>query len=368
MKVLGAYRDNAAFYYRVTAPFSVLRYRTEHDFCVGGPSTDDAKEYGVLWLQQHADPTIEIIAREFKHRGKLVVYDVDDWLLGLPASWPCYDDYFKRGAGTPRARLYFHERLMRLADVVTCTTERLAGNLRRWLSDGGEDAPDVRVLPNCILQGEWDTIVPAAHGLDGPVLGWFGTGNHWDDWSEIAWAIDEALELVGGHLALVGAPEIVALLPERLAARTAVHPLTPMKRFDEVRRLITSFDVGLAWCTDRIEASLCRSPLKALQYGAAGVPVVASRAVYGDLPGWWDESADNSDVYLHDNGITVTSLTGMIEAIDAYLLQNWKKLRLPSPSERADSWQAEVWWSHSYERQAMMWLELLEEIGAAAEN
>jgi len=360
VRVLGAYRDNAAFYYRVTAPFSVLRYRTEHNFYVASPSTDDAEKYDVLWLQQHADPTIEIIAREFKERGKLVVYDVDDWLLGLPASWPCYDQYFRRGVGTPRARLYFHERLMRLADVVTCTTERLAGNLRRWLGDGGEDAPDIRVLPNCILQGEWDTIVPAAHGLDGPVLGWFGAENHWDDWAEIAPAVDEALEAVGGHLALIGAPEMVALLPERLAARTMVHLSVPMKRFDEVRRLITSFDVGLAWCTERTEASLCRSPLKALQYGAAGVPVVASRAVYGDLPGWWD--ASDADVYLHDYGITVTSPLGLIEAIDAYLLQDWARLRLPSPKDRGVDWQAEVWRSHSYERQSMQWLKLLEGI------
>ena len=341
MKVIGAYRDNAAFYYRVVAPFSVLKYRTEHEFSVRTVSVDDAEEYDVLWLQQHADPLVEIIAREFKDKGKLVVYDVDDWMLGLPASWPCYDDYFRRGAGSPRARLYFHERLMRMADVVTCTTERLADNLRGWL---GEDGPSVAVLPNCIVQGEWDTIVPAAHGLDGPVLGWFGTGNHWDDWSEIAGAVDEALETVGGHLALIGAPEVVALFPKRLAARTQVHPLVPMRRFSEVRRLITSFDVGLAWCTERMEASMCRSPLKAIQYGAAGVPVVASVAVYGEIGDWTWLAEDVTDL--------ADALVGML-AIDNLTRQKW-----------ASNWQAEVWRSHSYETQALRWLELLEGIGA----
>jgi len=277
VKVLGAYRDNAAGYYRVVAPFSVLRYRTEHTFDVGRPSVEAAEEYDVLWLQQHADPTAEIVVREFKARGKLVVYDVDDWLFGVPASWPCYDHYFERGSGRPRERLLFHERLMWLADVVTCTTERLAWKLRERL---GEEERIV-VLPNCVIQGEWDTIVPAAHGMEGPVVGWFGTGNHWDDWAEIAGAVDEALEEVGGYLALIGAPEVVGLFPERLAARTMVYQLVPMRGFDEVRRLITAFDVGLAWCTDRFEASRCRSPLKAIQYGAAGVPVVASETVYG---------------------------------------------------------------------------------------
>lgn len=361
MRVLGAYRDNAAFYYRVTAPFSVLRYRTEHDFCVAGPSTDDAKEYDVLWLQQHANPTVEIIAREFKERGKRVVYDADDWLLGLPASWPCYDQYFRRGVGTPRARLYFHERLMRLADVVTCTTERLAGNLRRWLSDGREDAPDVRVLPNCILQGEWDTIVPAAHGLDGPVLGWFGTENHWDDWAEIAPTVDEALEAVGGHLALIGAPEVVALFPERLAARTRIHPLSPMKRFGEIRRLITSFDVGLAWCTDRTETSLCRSPLKAIQYGAAGVPVVASGAVYGDI-GDWGLGIGTDDCSFYPDGVVATKFGLLANDPQSLTAAIVIAITNESTAYRAAAWQAEVWRSHSCEMQAMRWLELLEEL------
>ena len=341
MKVLGAYRDNAAGYYRIVAPFSVLRYRTEHELDVQRPSVAAADEYDVLWLQQHASPVAEIVAREFKARGKLVIYDVDDWLFGLPASWPCYGHYFERGTGKPTDRLHFHERLLRLADVVTCPTEPLAEALREWLGSGQV----IRVLPNCIIQGEWDTVIPAEHNRDGPVLGWFGTGNHWDDWYEIVLAVDLALEAVGGYLALIGAPELVTMFPERLAARTLVHPLVPMKRFHETRRLIAAFDVGLAWCTDRLTSNRYRSPLKAIQYGAAGVPVVASRTVYGDL----------SD-FCPTHGVTV-SRPGALAGALTYALSRG----LPDAQERVAAWQGEVWRSHSYETQAMRWLGVLEE-------
>jgi len=341
VKVLGAYRGDAAGYYRIVAPFSVLRYRTEHEFDVQRASVEAADEYDILWLQQHASATAEIVVREFKQRGKPVIYDVDDWLFGLPASWPCYDHYFERGSGRPKERLLFHERLMRLADVVTCSTRQLANSLREWLGPGH----NIRVLPNCIVQGEWDTIIPTGHGQNGPVAGWFGTGSHWDDWYEIAPAVDEALEEVHGYLALIGAPELVTLFPDRLAARTLIHPLVPMRRFGEVRRLIAAFDVGLAWCTNRLTTNRHRSPLKAIQYGAAGVPVVASRTVYGDLPG------------LCDCGLVVDE-PGQLAEVLVNACTTWGN----EVRERAIAWQGEVWRSHSYETQAMRWLELIEEI------
>jgi glycosyltransferase involved in cell wall biosynthesis len=343
LRILGAYRSGASGYYRVIAPFSVLRYRTEHTFDVRQPGIKDAEEYDVLWLHQHADPTAELVAREFKERGRLVVYDVDDWLFGLPPSWPCYDHYFERGSGQPTQRLLFHERLLDLADVVTTTTDYLAGKLRDRFR-----GKCVEVLPNCIVQGEWDTIPDTGNTLDGPVLGWFGTENHWDDWYEIAPAVDEALEAVGGHLALIGAPELVAGFPERLAARTQVFPLVPFHQFNQVRRLIKAFDVGLAWCTGRTEASKCRSPLKAIQYGAAGVPVVASAMVYADLYVRYE------DVFAR---VVWDAGDELVYALIQALSDGPEMGREP-----VAKWREEVWQNHSYERQAMRWLELLLEV------
>lgn len=340
MKIFGGFQDNAATYYRVTAPLSVVRYRTTHTVQVGNLTPDLADNWDVLWLHQYADPTTELIVHEFAQQGGRVVYDVDDWLFGLPGSWPCYDRYFLRGAGQPRDRLLFHERIVRRANVITCPTAYLARMLEEHLELG---QGTVQVLPNCVVMGDWDVVPATAHDLEGPVLGWFGTENHWDDWAEIVPAVNEALRAVDGHLALIGAPEVITLFPDELAARTRVHPLVRMRDFGQIRELIKSFDVGLAWCTNVTQASRCRSPLKAIQYGAAGVPVVASQTVYEALDDFVGHMA------VDTNQLTEHLIEALTESQDPG----------SATQEHAQEWQANVWGAHSYEIQAMRWLKVL---------
>jgi glycosyltransferase involved in cell wall biosynthesis len=349
VKIFVAYRDNAASYYRLVSPFSAIRYRTEHEVYMGSLNLDDVMGYDVLWLQMHADPTAELIVHEFKALGGRVVYDVDDWLFEIPASWPSYDHYYTRGSGKINQRLHFHERLVRAADIVTCTTEYLQEKLRLHF---GEDKR-VEVLPNCILQGDWDTIIPKAHEMDGPVLGWFGTENHWDDWIEIAGSVERALLETNGYLALIGAPELGTMFSPWLAERTLIHPLVSWNRLGEIRELIAAFDVGLAWCTNRFETNKCRSPLKAIQYGAAGVPVVASTNVYGDP---WDDHwrEEHSGYVITDFGWLVRTPASLKAALVGALTMDKAEARMMSRA-----WQQEVWASHSYERRAMKWLDIL---------
>ncbi len=340
--------DGASAYYRARAPFAVLSYCTDHRFRFEAVTVAHARDRDVLWLQQATQPQMEDMVDAFHAHGKRVVYDVDDLLFELPLSWPCYSDYFHSGRTTAYEdyveqqvleRLVYHARLIGKADAVTAPTARLADAIRRHT---GRDAV---ILPNCIKLSDWDMISPVATKLDGPVLGWFGSENHWDDWMEIVDAVDEALDEVGGHLALLGAPYLLRMFPERLSARTHIQNLVSMRNFGEMRRMIMAFDVGLAWCTDRLEANRCRSPLKALQYGAAGVPCVASQTVYGEnLPGWGEET-------YHDFGITANAEDLYDVLVDA----------LTTPRlDAAARWRDEVGRSWSYERNATQWLEVLE--------
>ncbi len=330
MRVMAATRRDAASYYRITAPFSLLKYRGV-DVTIGIPVVSEAQEYDVLWLQQHADPEAELLARVYHDAGKLVVYDVDDWLFDLPPSWPSYDHFFNRGTGQPTARLHYHERLIRMADLVTTTTGYLAGKLRTRFPDN-----QVEILPNYVMAGDWEMLPRERHTLDGPVLMWFGTTNHWDDLCEIAPAIDRALAEVNGHFGLIGAPELAIGFPARLRARTLLHPLVSMERFAETRLLICTGDVGLAWVSDRLESSRCRSPLKTLQYGAAGIPLVASETVYGDL---------REDLFF------LTDLMRLEDTLVSALVQRDQGL--------ARAWQAKVYSEYSYETQACRWLDVL---------
>lgn len=336
MRILAALRDNAANYYRVQCPFLTLHHQGL-DVDIKHISADDATKYDVLWLQMHAEAVVDIIIREFKDAGKKVVCDVDDWLFELPPSWNSYNHFFERGTGAPNGRLRFHERALQFADLITCTTEYLADKIAQQF-----DTP-VFVLPNCVMMGDWDTLPESYHEQDGPVLGWFGTANHWDDWREIVGAVDMALELTQGYLALMGAPEVLVCFPERLRARTLVTPLVAMRKFHDMRKLIRACDVGLAWATDTLEVSKCRSPLKVLQWGAAGVPIVASETVYGEV--------------LQEKCF----LTASLEAFEGQLVEALTQAKHQG-AQLAKQWQEVVWKQHSYEMQSGRWIEALRKL------
>ena len=334
LKILGAMRrDNPAFYSRVQAPFGVLDRSTRHDWKIGPVSPSDSQMWDVLWLQQHADYGAVLMTIMFKLAKRLVVYDVDDWLLELPPAWADASAFAKSSE-----RLILHrDYMLRFADIITTTTPYLASKLRGVV---GPDKP-IAILPNCVLQQDWDAILPQGYNnLTGPVLGWFGTVNHWDDWMEIAPAVDVALDEVNGTLALIGPAELAHCFPARLKARIRHTPPVPFGQMAKVREQVKAFDVGLAWATDRTEASLCRSPLKAYQYGAAGVPCVVSRAVYGEI--------ECEGVRVVENA---SDLAGVL--VD--------ELR-QAKCNRAAQWQEAVWREHSYEQCARVWMDMIRDV------
>ena len=84
MKILFATRtDGADAWFRAVAPASMMRYNgmdVEARAFRGG----DPDEFDAIVLQRHCDPVAELMAREFKNKGKPVIYDCDDWLFGMP--------------------------------------------------------------------------------------------------------------------------------------------------------------------------------------------------------------------------------------------------------------------------------------------
>lgn len=340
MKILFATRgDGADSFFRATGPASVLKYQG-YDVEARPPVLgEDYLTFDVMIMQRHVSAIACLVMAEFQAAGKPVIYDTDDWLFGLPPSWPSYRDYFQLGSGEPRAPLEYHKRCLVSADLVTCPTPELANRLSSYNEN-------VLFVPNCVLMADWDTLIPSEKEMDGPLIGWFGTHNHWDNWRQIVHAIDLAVYDTDGYLAILGYPEVVHCFPERLAARTMVQPRVPWSSFGQFRRLISTFDVGLAWVEDT-PFNRCKSPLKALQYGAAGVPIVASETVYGEF--WRD---------LYPHVPSYSTCKSPADVYDAVLdtLDNLEAARA-----QAHWWQQTVWERHSYETQAEEWLEVIKE-------
>jgi len=337
MKVLfGIRHDGADSYFRAIAPASVLRWQgVECD--ARAVALEDADDYDILVLQRHCSLAGELALRAFQDKGKKVIYDVDDWLFGIPPFWPAYDQYFVRGTLQPTELLIMHERMLVQADMVTCTT----GELAKKLSVYNEN---IAVLPNCVMWADWDTVLPAQQMTDGPVIGWFGMPYYWDTWRDIAPFVERAMLDCNAHLCILGFPEIVQCFSDWMREHTFVQPACTWRDFAKMRQLIQTFDVGLARVNDT-PFNRCKSPLRAIPYGAAGVPILASRTVYESV--------------LGDSGMPMTLNESSITGALTVMLMDENRADFGA---RAEAWQQHVWQHHTYETQWPCWLDVFEEL------
>ena len=339
VKVLfGIKNDGADAYFRAIAPASMMRY---NGYLAEArvPAMIDADEFDVLILQGHTTPEAELLARLFQEQGKPMIYDVDDLIEEMPPFWPDYDRYFNRGYAVWKSPLIFRKRLLERADLVTCTTPALAEQMLRYNER-------VRVVPNCVLWADWDGLPPLERDFEGPLVGWFGLPHYWGTWRLIAEAVEQAVCENDAHLAILGYPEVIKLFSARLAARTFVDSLTRWRNFGQMRQRIATFDVGIAWLEDT-EFNRCKSPLKALQYGAAGVPVVASQVVYSEVLG---------GKYPDRYGSTAADPESLYHQICT-------ALACPEAARmKADAWRQRVFEQHTYELQWTRWLDVICEV------
>lgn len=188
------------------------------------------------------------------------VFELDDDLLNVdPTSEKArafYDD------PAVRARLLAN---LRTADAVTTSTEYLAGALR---SEYGVTAP-VHVLPNCL-----DPAVLELPPVDqaGPVtIGWAGSDTHQGDFEAVRKPLkrwfarhpEVAFQAMGvPYGGFVGRPA-----PAKPWLPVWDDPAAYMRELD--------WQIGLAPLVNT-QFNRCKSALKALEYAARGIVVVAS--------------------------------------------------------------------------------------------
>ena len=205
------------------------------------------------WLKMCADP------------GILAVYEIDDDVVDVdPANTIPYAIFAPQRDGTIAN--------IAAADVVTCSTPYLAAKIAaRW-------NPRTVVLPNCIpsryLIQAHQIGTPREHGL---TIGWAGSPFHHQDWPAVPEALATfAAQHPGARFALHGA--------DYSQGQFTVAFSRPFTVFDQhVADL--DFGIGLAPLA-RTEFNRSKSWAKLLEYGARGIPAVATR--WGQYPDWFD--------------------------------------------------------------------------------
>ncbi|SRR6266851_291489 len=212
-----------------------------------------------------------IIGQRFNHHTGLqvwrrartpfsrLVYELDDDVFSIgPENWQAHHLYKQeeiRDAVTHSAQV---------ADLVTVSTEHLAGVMRERTGN-----QDVAVLPNCIPGWVCDHQRPRRERL---VAGWMGGASHGNDVGIIASPLRRFLKRFPGWDAEVKGTDFRPTIGhDRVSFSPWIH-IT-----DDPRAYYGSidFDVGLAPLDDN-EFSRSKSFIKALEYSALGIPVIAS--------------------------------------------------------------------------------------------
>ena len=223
----------------------------------------DPRGIDVVVMQRVGRPSLLAFARWLQDRGTAVAVDADD------ALWAISRDNIAWGSWNGKPE---HWRVMQaaaeMADLVTVTTPGLAQKYGRH--------GRVEMIPNRLPKAVSSLEPVRSERPEHPVFGWSGSvGTHPHDLQVSSAAAQWAEDVLSWqpHIARVvgavgGAAEAWGIEPGKV---DYVGP----KPITEYHQALSLIDVGLV----PLESSAfnrCKSSLKALEFSAAGVPVVAS--------------------------------------------------------------------------------------------
>lgn len=253
------------FHYRIRQPLTELRKRGHWTSWGSGVDFETWDRATVIVQQLLNFPqTADDWVRWCEAGDKLCVAEFDDDVTAVHRS-PHHGSAYDDPETVPRMR-----RMVEAAHLVTVTTEALAAVYRPW-------NPHVVVLPNAVP--DWlTTTPPAPENGRRLVLGYTGSASHLDDYQE--WSA----QVLGRWMAHRG--DATVLRYYGLASRPLGMPLSwvsdvrPWQKQTDAYLASLRMDVGMAPLLDT-PFNAGKSPIKALEYAAIGVPaVVTDHPVY----------------------------------------------------------------------------------------
>ena len=233
---------------------------------------DEALSYraDVFVTQRYAVPDLDAadaLIRHCRDHDITLLYDIDDDLRHIPRDHP------DAGLLRPRARLV--SRLIRGAGAVWVSTPALAATL-------AELRDDVRVVRNGLDERLWAAFPPPSAPRQGPVrILFMGTATHDADFAIVEAALARVKAVFAEHVSidLLG----VSSRPDMPSWVNRIGmTVNATSSYPGFVNWMTQqhWDIGIAPLADT-PFNLCKSAIKALDYAALGLPVLASdRAVY----------------------------------------------------------------------------------------
>lgn len=206
-----------------------------------------------IFQRPHSETMLDALKAYKALSPALRIFEVDDLLSGIPASSPHVKDF------GPEV-IERVQQAIQLCDRLVVTTESLAAAY-------GKFAPEVRVLPNYLPNTVWDKIAPLRRYSGKPRVGWAGSISHLGDLE----LLNEVVPTLAGEVDWVffGAchREILPYVAERFAGVS----------FEAYPETLARMDLDLALAPLVANPfNEAKSPLKLMEYGILGYPVVCS--------------------------------------------------------------------------------------------
>lgn len=252
LRVASVEDGTACGYYRIRLPFEELR-KHGHDVVHARSADEFDESWPVLVAQRFGFPGFELEWLKLFRKHSLI-WETDDDLWAV-------DPVNKRAAKifTPEF-LKGLEFCVRASRLVTVTNEHLAERMSRF-------NPNVAVVPNMI-----DTALPTMQRVrrDRVTIGWAGGDSHARDFAKIIAPLHRIVRTTDADVHTIGQDFSDVL---RLPADRHRHSGWEQKLIRYYSTI--DFDIGLAPIEDTL-FTRSKSYIKALEYGALGIPVIAS--------------------------------------------------------------------------------------------
>lgn len=256
-------------------PAKVIRETglAESDFSIA-INNENVKHYDICIFQRSSDERILNIVRTAKGMKRPVLYEIDDDLFDIPRSNPAgrYYDYKRKKVAID---------IIKECDGVIVTTETLKQKVSAWNRN-------VYVIPNYIDRGQWADIKRQENQK--LQLGWAGTATHYDDLNICLPVLKQMFEQYDVGLTFVG------WIPPQLHDIKDKIRFIPFGDYSVYPQKLASIDIGIAPIVDN-QFNRSKSDIKVLEYGALGIPCVASR-----VDNYIRAANDGAGVLLASNG------------------------------------------------------------------
>jgi glycosyltransferase involved in cell wall biosynthesis len=255
---------NGGFHYRVNAPLTEAAWQGLARFEYG-PQCGAAAAEADVFVGQGPVQDLAAAAAGLPPSQRITVLENDDDYLSPRPDNPMfspgkvsYEDY--REHVLPQIR-----RSLEKADLITVSTPHLAQAYAEHT-----DAPIV-VLPNTVDEVLLEVPQPLRRPGEQLRVGWAGSATHTLDWKVCASGVRYGLAKTDAHLVMMGADY------RRLVGYRDAEFLPWANSIDGYYLPLTTWHVALAPLVDD-DFNRAKSPLKALEAAAFGVPVVAGDA------------------------------------------------------------------------------------------